>query len=49
MIISELRGGGKDYSNTLLNGFSLARNIELIDFFKLGWSGGMLPQENFNL
>ena len=39
--------GGEDYSNTL-NSFSLARNImELIDFYKLGESGGMLPQEKF--
>ena len=40
--------GGEDYSNTS-NAFSLARNIivELIDFLKLGGSGGMLPQENF--
>ena len=47
LTIAELRGGGKDYSNTS-NAFSLARNIiELIDFLKLGGSVGMLPQENF--
>ena len=41
--------GSKDYSDTS-NAFSLARNtIELIDFLKLGWSGGMLPQENFSI
>ena len=40
-------GGGEDNSNTP-NALSLARNIiELIDFLKLGGSGGMLPQENF--
>ena len=38
-------GEGEDYSNIY---FSLPRNIiELVDFFKLGGSGGMLPQEIF--
>ena len=42
-----VRGGG-DYSNTS-NAFSLARNIiELIDFLKLGESGGMLLRKKFN-
>ena len=46
MTIAELRGG-EDYSNTS-NAFSLAKNIiELIDFLKLGGSGGMLLQEIF--
>ena len=41
-MIAELMRG-EDYINVLL-----ARNImELIDFLKLGGSGGMLPQENF--
>ena len=40
-------GGSENYSNTS-NAFSLARNIiELIDFLKLGGSGGMLLQEKF--
>ena len=44
--IAELRVG-EDYSNTS-NAFSLAKNIiELIDFLKLGGSGGMLSQEIF--
>ena len=43
MTIAEPRGG-EDYSNT--NAFSLARSIiELIDFLKLGGSGGNAPQE----
>ena len=39
--------GDEDYSNTSST-FSLAKNIiELIDFLKLGESGGMLLRENF--
>ena len=47
MTIAKLRGVRTIVNCNTSNAFSLA-TTELIDFLKLGGSGGMLPQENFN-